>query len=284
MLTAAGDRPVVPVPMGTIYDAVMAVQERQVDWSLVPIENSMEGSVSVTLDTLASEAGDVRIAGELVLAVRQCLIAREQLSAPEIDTVVSHPHAAGQCSRLLRTELGHARVLAATSTADAVRMVSESDRRSWAALGTRLAARLYGCLVLREGVEDRHDNETRFVWLGSGAGAGGVQAGAGGAGRAGAGGAGPPVPAREAAMKSSLVFWGPGADGPGWLVGCLDEFARRSVNLTKIESRPRRERLGRYMFFLDLDGALDDAPVAEAVAGLRARCQEVRELGSYPAA
>jgi prephenate dehydratase len=261
------------LPLATIYDAVMAVQEGRADWSLVPIENSMEGSVSVTLDTLAGEAADVRIVGELVLAVRQCLIAATEIPLTQIDTVVSHPQAAGQCARFLRAELGGARVLAATSTADAVRTVAESGERSWAALGTRLAAQVYRCAVLREGVEDRPDNETRFVWLapttrrveplpvGHAADGGG-----------------------PAATKTSLVFWGPGDDGPGWLVGCLDEFARRGVNLTKIESRPRRLELGRYMFFIDLDGALQDEPVAAAVAGLRALCQEVRELGSYAAA
>lgn len=275
LLSSTGDRPLQHVPTTTIYDAVMAVQDGRVEWALVPIENSVEGSVSTTLDTLAGPARDVRIAGELVLAVRQSLIAREQLDIEQVDTVVSHPHAAGQCARLLRGELGHARVLAATSTADAVRIVSESPERTWAALGTRLAAELYHCVVLREGVEDRHDNETRFVWL----------APAGRADLAAPGVGAGSEPARGApAMKTSLLFWGPGADGPGWLVACLDEFARRRVNLTKIESRPRRERLGRYMFFVDLDGARDDGPVSEALAGLRGLCEEVRELGSYPAA
>jgi prephenate dehydratase len=271
LLADTGHGAVAGVPMPTIYDAVMAVQDGRVDWSLVPIENSTEGSVSVTLDTLAREAGAVQIVGELVLAVRQCLIAREPLAPEEVTTVVTHPQAAGQCAGFLRSTLAHARVLAASSTADAVRMVSEAPERSWAALGTRLAGELYGCVVLAEGVEDRHDNETRFVWLAA-------------APRAAAA---PPRRGRgEAAapMKTSLVFWGPGADGPGWLVACLDEFARRAVNLTKIESRPRREQLGRYMFFLDLDGAVGEESVRDAVAGLQGRCQEVRVLGSYPAA
>jgi prephenate dehydratase len=263
-----------PVPIATIYDAVMAVQEDRVRWSLVPIENSIEGSVTVTLDTLAGEAADVVVVGELVIAVRQCLIASSPLALDEIETVVSHPQAAGQCARFLRAELPGADVRTASSTADAVRIVSEAREPLWAALGTRLAAELYGCVVLRDGVEDRHDNETRFVWLA----------------RAGRGEpSAPPVrsPARADAgsrWKTSLLFWGPGADAPGWLVDCLGEFARRRVNLTKIESRPRRERLGRYMFFADLEGAAAEPSVAAAITGLRGHCEEVRVLGSYPAA
>ena len=270
LLADTGPGAVEGVPAGTIYDAIIAVRDGRVDWAVVPIENSTEGSVSVTLDTLAREATEVRIVGELVRAVRQCLIAREQIAVADVETVVTHPNAAGQCAAFLRSELARARVLAASSTADAVRMVSETSEPYWAALGTALAAQLYGGVVLREGVEDRHDNETRFVWL-----AGPARAGER-----------PPRLAGDvaAAMKTTLVFWGLGADGPGWLVGCLDEFARRAVNLTRIESRPRREQLGRYMFFVDLEGGLEDERVREAVTGLEGLCQEVRALGSYPVA
>jgi prephenate dehydratase len=259
------------LPQATIYDAVMAVHDGSVDWALVPIENSIEGSVTVTLDALAGEAADVVIVGELVTAVRHCLIARRQLPLGEVDTVVSHPQASGQCARFLRKHLPQARVLPASSTADAVRIVSEARDGAWAAIGTRLAAQIYACTVLRDGVEDRADNETRFVWLAHEHRRGG----------------GPPLAAEQAragSWKTSLVFWGPGADGPGWLVSCLDEFARRGINLTKIESRPRRERLGHYMFFADLQGRARDEPVAAAIAGLGGHCEQVRVLGSYPAA
>ena len=143
----------------------MAVHDGVVEYALVPIENSLEGSVSATLDVLAMDAPDVRIIGEAVLAIRQCLIARTQLELGEIDTVVSHPQASGQCARFIRTRLSGAHVLPATSTAEAVRIVAEHDG-PWAALGSRFAAERYGCEVLRSGVEDVPDNETRFVWLG----------------------------------------------------------------------------------------------------------------------
>jgi prephenate dehydratase len=258
-----------PTALETIRDAVMAVQERVVEWSLVPIENSIEGSVTVTLDTLAGDASEVAIVGEVVLPVRHYLIARTPLELGQIQTIVSHPHVPGQCTRFLHEHLAHARVVAATSTAEAVRIVAEREDKLWAAIGTRLAAGLYGCEVIAEGIQDREDNETRFVWLArtdSSAGA-------------------PPLrlPA-STASKTSLVFWGPGGDRVGWLVLCLDEFARRAINLTKIESRPMRERLGHYMFFVDLEGSLAEEIVSEALAGLRGICEQVRVFGSYPTA
>lgn len=260
---------VTPVALQTVRDAVMAVQEGAVEWALVPIENSIEGSVTITLDTLVTDAIDVRIVGEVVLPVRHYLIAAAPTSLAAIDTVVSHPHVPGQCTRFLHQQLSHARFVAATSTAEAVRLVAERDEGSMAAIGTRLAAELYSCVVIREGIQDREDNETRFVWLARG------DSGLGA----------PPLrtPAGSA-QKTSIVFWGPGADRAGWLVLCLDEFARRDINLTKIESRPRRERLGHYMFFVDLEGSPDRGGVSDALAGLRGLCEQVRVLGSYPAA
>jgi prephenate dehydratase len=279
-----------PVAFETIRDAVMAVQDGEVEWSLVPIENSIEGSVTVTLDALAGDASDVAIVGETVLPVRHYLIARTPLELGEIATIVSHPHVPGQCTRFLRERLAHARVVAAASTAEAVRLVAEREivadtnaveggRREseagrggggeWAAIGTQLAADLYGCTVIAEGIQDREDNETRFVWL---------------AHRDSPAGAPPLRSPTAAGHKTSLVFWGPGADRAGWLVLCLDEFARRGINLTKIESRPMRERLGHYMFFVDLEGSIADEIVSDALAGLRGLCEQVRVLGSYPTA
>jgi prephenate dehydratase len=269
LLASAEPGAVQPVACETIRDAVLAVQEQNVRWALVPIENSIEGSVTVTLDTLTGEAGEVRIVGEAVLAVRHCLIAAQAAALGEIRTVLSHPHVPGQCTHFLHEQLPHARLGAASSTAEAVRIVAERKDPALAAIGTRLAAQLYECALLREGIQDREDNETRFVWLA----------------HAGLEPSGPPL--REGpggAAKTSIVFWGPGADRSGWLVLCLDEFARRDINLTKIESRPRRERLGHYMFFVDLEGSEQDARVRDALAGLGPLCEQVRVLGSYRAA
>ena len=147
------------------------------------------------------------------------------------------------------------------STADAVRAVAASAE-PWAALGAASAARIYGCVVLREGVEDNPDNVTRFVWIA-------------------------PATARPTgagAWRTTLVFSEIGADHPGALVEALTEFSSRDVNLTRIESRPLKRGLGRYMFFLDLEGAADEGPVAEAIRALRGKAESVRILGSYPIA
>jgi prephenate dehydratase len=256
------------VPLPAIYDTVMAVHERLVERALVPIENSLEGSVNATLDALAMETEDVAILGEVVHPIRQCLIARTELALSEVQTVVSHPQANAQCARFIRTRLPQARVLSGSSTADAVRMVAGHDG-PWVALGNRLAAERYGCLVLRAGVEDVADNETRFVWLGPV----GSEPGA----------PGDPEPARGP-WKTAIVFWGVGSEAPGWLVRCLSELATRDVNLTRIESRPRKQGLGRYMFFVDLEGRDDEPHVAEALASLRSHVEALRLLGSFPAA
>jgi prephenate dehydratase len=257
-----------PVPLPTIFDTVMAVHTGAVERALVPIENSLEGSVNATLDALAIETEDVAIVGEVVKPIRHSLIARVELELDEIEAVVSHPQATAQCARFIRTQLPGARVLAGSSTADAVRLVAEHDG-PWAALGNRFAAERYGCVVLRAGVEDVAGNETRFVWLA----------------RVGTAAGAPWDPNPPLGpWKTAIVFWGVGADAPGWLVECLGEFASRRVNLTRIESRPRKQGLGHYMFFLDLDGRDTEPHVAEALAGLGAHVEVVRVLGSFPAA
>jgi prephenate dehydratase len=252
------------VPFASIHETVMAVDDGGVDRALVPIENALEGGVPATLDALAVDASDVAIVGEAVMAIRNCLVAREDLALDAIAVVVSHPQPLAQCARFLRGELPQAEVRATTSTAEAVRTIAASTE-PWAALGPRSAAQRYHCRVLREGVDDDPDNATRFVWLG----------------RAGT----DPVGADHATgWKTSVVFAGAGDLQPGWLVRCLSEFAFRGVNLTKIESRPRRGRLGHYLFHIDMDGRADEKTVADAVQALHAHCEVVRLLGSYPAA
>jgi prephenate dehydratase len=266
LLTGASEGAVEPVPVASIPEAVTALREARVELALAPIENSLEGSINVTLDLLAEQAGAVRIAAESVLGVRHCLIAAREIELADVATVISHPQVPGQCTRFLRTELPRASVQAAASTAEAVRGVVAADDGSSAALGTALAAEIYGGIVLREGVEDRDDNQTRFVWLA----------------RAGEDPA--PLPLRGdggGEPRSAIVFWGAGARHSGWLVRCLDEFATRDINLHKIESRPRREQLGDYMFFLELAGDEREERVAAALEGLRALCERVLVLGSY---
>ncbi len=250
LLAGAAPGAVEPVALASIHDAVVALRDGEVELSIVPIENSLEGSIDVTLDLLAEEAPGVQIVGETLLRVRHSLIAASDVPLQEIATVVSHPQVPGQCARFLRGELPRAEILPAASTAEAVRTVVAAGDPAMAALGTSLAAEIYGATVLREGVEDRADNETRFVWLARAEdGPPPLRAGAAGAGR-----------------RCSIVFWGPGAERPGWLVRCLSEFASREINLTKIESRPRREELGSYMFFADLAAVLGSYGAAARAA------------------
>jgi prephenate dehydratase len=257
---ALGDESVEELPAASVYEAITAVQAGAADRALVPFENSIEGAVTATLDTLALDATDVTIVGEHDLPITHCLIAREQIALEQIEVVLSHPQASAQCARFIRERLPGAEVRGAASTADAVRIVSESDQ-PWAALGAASAARLYGAAIVLDGVEDEPDNVTRFVWI--------APAGTEAAGQ------GP--------WRSSLVFSELGADHPGALVEALQEFSERQVNLTRIESRPLRGKgLGRYMFFIDLEGAATDDVVAEAIEGLRTKAESVRVLGSYP--
>ena len=259
LLAAVGDRVVETVPRSTFYEAIVAVTEGEADRALVPFENSIEGSVRATLDALAFDAPSVRIVGEYDLAVTHNLIARAEIELEDVEVVVSHPQANAQCARFIRESLPNAEARGAPSTAEAVRLVSESDR-PWAALGGISAATLYGAVVLREGIEDEPDNVTRFVWVAPE----GTEA------------------SGEGAWRTTLIFSELGADHPGALVDALTEFSRREVNLTRIESRPRRRGLGSYMFFVDLEGRDSDPVVAEAIEALRGKAESVRVLGSYP--
>jgi prephenate dehydratase len=252
------------VPFASIHETIAAVEDGEADLALVPIENALEGGVNATLDALAGDDRGVTIVGEAVLAIRNCLIAARELTPAEVVVVVSHPQPLAQCERFLRAELPGAEVRAAPSTADAVRTVAAAGH-PWAALGPRGAAARYGCVVVRDGVDDDPGNATRFVWLAPS-------------------GTPPPAWAGERGWKTSVIFAGAGDAQPGWLVRCLSEFAFRGVNLTKIESRPRRARLGHYLFHVDMEGRGDDGPVADAVAALHAHCEDVRILGTYPAA
>ena len=249
-----------PVAYPTVYETVMAVHYGETDRALVPIENSLEGGVAATLDALATEASDVRIVAEHIHPIHHCLIASRPIEVADVTRVISHPQAMAQCTALLRGPLASAEHVSAGSTAEAARAVAETDE-PWAAISSGLAAELYGCVILRADVEDSGDNETRFVWL---------------------------APADDAqgsgGDKTSIVFWGFNDESPGALVNVLRELSDREINLTRIESRPRRVGLGHYMFFADLVGEASEARVAEALDALRRRVEELRVLGSYTSA
>jgi prephenate dehydratase len=256
---ALGEAEFEPLRTDTVFDAIQAVVEGRADRALAPYENSIEGSVRGTLDILAFDAPNVAIVGEHDYPVRQHLITREGVGLDQIEAVLSHQQGLAQTARFLRENLPGIELRSVSSTAAAVRMVSESPR-PWAAVGSRAAAALYGCRILREGIQDEQNNVTRFVWLAPE-------------------GTAPPAGER---WKTSLIFSELGEDRPGALVDALAEFSSRDINLSRIESRPQRSELGRYFFFVDADGSLDDDAVAAAIDALRTKAESVRILGSYP--
>jgi prephenate dehydratase len=252
------------VPFATERETILAAESGAVAAALVPIENSLEGGVNATLDTLIHGAEGVQIVGEEVLPVSHALVARPGLALQDVRAVASHPQALAQCRRWLAEHLPRRAAIAATSTAEAVRVVAGGEEPH-AAIGTTTAARLYDAAVLAEGIEDEHGNETRFLWVAAGATA-------------------PFGRADGRPSKTSIVFHGAGDASPGWLVRCLSELAFRGINLTRIESRPLKRRLGHYLFLADLQGHVEDPEVAEAIDRLHVHAEVVRVLGSYPAA
>jgi prephenate dehydratase len=251
---AKGDE---PSPQPTFAAAYAALRRGEVDGALLPIENSIEGSVGATLDLLVHEPGPL-IRRELLLPVRQHLLARSGVRLEDVKRVISHPQPFGQCSRFLRERLPEASLEPALSTADAARKVSAGAEDA-AAIGSRAAAERYGLALLAESIQDVDENVTRFVLLAA---------------------------ADEAPTgrdRTSIAFT-LDRDRPGGLYEVLGELARRGINLSKVESRPMKEALGHYVFFLDFERHRLDPEAAAALAGVRALVDRLYLLGSYPQA
>ena len=251
------------VPIRSIPEVIAEVDQGRVEVAVVPIENAIEGSVNATLDTLAFESSpELMIQREIVLPIDMHLCARPGTSLSDVTAVVSIPHATAQCREWLARKLPGVAVQAANSTAEAARDVAEAKPAKGkagrtAAIATALAAKLYGLEILAADIEDHPDNETRFVVIGPG------------------------IPARTGHDKTTIVVF-QNQDRPGSLLGILQEFAARAVNLTKLESRPTKRGLGNYCFFIDCEGHIGDELVADVLRNLAAK-HDVRFLGSYPA-
>jgi prephenate dehydratase len=262
LLTLVGPDPKLEaVPFPTVVDCFRGVREGEVPEALVPIENSIEGSVNQTLDQLAAANGHLWIRAEVVHPVRHHLICRSALAPADLTRVLSHPHATAQCQGFLRERAPQAEIVAANSTAEAVRTVSQSDE-PWAAIGTLRAADIYGCTVVAPDIEDTEGNSTRFVLLGTEA-----------------------APAVGPGIFRTSIICAIERDRPGALLRILQEFALRAVNLSKLESRPTKTGLGRYLFFIDIEGSRErDLPVREALTAIEQQgVARVTLLGSYPA-
>lgn len=239
------------VETSTIAGVFDAVARGTTSYGVVPIENSTEGGVTSTLDGFLEY--DVHIRGELVLDVGQCLLARHE-EFGRIERVYSHPQGLGQCRRWLAQHLPGAQLVVSTSTSAAAREAADDDTS--AAVASKLSAELFGLVVVRENIQDRRENATRFVLLA------------------------PDDAPRTGTDKTSVVFSAPHERGA--LKRVLGIFDEEGINLSRIESRPSGHKLWEYVFFTDLEGHRTDEAVGRALARLGALCELVRVLGSYP--
>jgi prephenate dehydratase len=247
------------VAMRSMPEVLAATSAGDVDMGFVALENSIEGSVTLVLDQLVFDH-ELFIQREVVLTIRQNLLAPPGMTLADVKRVVSFPVASAQCRKFFAARLPDAEIVAANSTAGAVQEVAENRPPGTAALGAALAAKLYGLEILAADVEDNPDNnQTRFVLVS----------------RAG-------IPAPTGHDKTSIVCF-QRDDHPGSLHAILGQFTARNINLTKLESRPTKHSLGDYCFVIDLEGHVDDEVVADCLRDLRVQLATVKFLGSYPA-
>lgn len=243
------------IPFPSIPAVAVAVASGMAEEGVVAIENSLEGSVTDTLDLLIHESG-VFIRKELVLPIEHYLLVKPGTEAGEVKVLYSHPQALGQCRNVIERCFPKVNVVAALSNAAAVEEMMASTH-SAAAIGTRRAAELYGAEILARGIQDKASNATRFVVL--------------------ALTDHPPT----GSDKTSLCF-SFADDRPGVLCEVLQKFAERNINLAKIESRPSKESLGRYIFLIDIEGHHDDSLVSEVLKQVREVTALFKVFGSYP--
>jgi prephenate dehydratase len=243
------------LPFPTIIAATRAVEAGDADFAVVPIENSLQGTITDTVDLLIQDDG-IAICREIVLPIEHCLMVQPGAGRSGIRVVYSHPQSLGQCRRYLEKNLPDAATEASLSNSAAVEVMMKTPGA--AAIGPARAADIYGATIIERGIEDSPVNKTRFVAL-----------------------------AREGVAptghdKTSLAF-AVAHDRPGTLVSVLHEFADRAINLTKIESRPSGEDLGVYVFLVDIEGHRDDALIAQALAAVKEQADFFKVFGSYPA-
>ena len=251
----AYDRAAARIPYPSIPDVGAAVESMSVDEGVVPIENSIGGSVSVTLDLLIHGSG-LAIRNELVSLITHTLLGREGTMLGDIRVIYSHPQALEQCRVYIAANLPNAEPVASLSTSAAVEEMLVADLPS-AAIATEHAGELYGAHVLERGIEDFPNNMTRFVVLAT-------------------------TDHEQTGDDKTSVCFSFDDDAPGILYSVLGEFATRGINLAKIESRPTREALGSYIFLVDLEGHRDDAVVADTLREVERQTSTLKVFGSYP--
>ncbi|MFZ9340266.1 MAG: prephenate dehydratase [Ilumatobacteraceae bacterium] len=259
LLTQADLAALEHLPYRTVPDVLDAVESGEVDLGFVPIENSIEGTVNFTQDALVFDH-DLLIQREVVLDIEHCVLARPGTTLDNVKVLLSIPVATAQCHAFIRRDMPEVEVRAANSTAEAARLVAEDSSDTIAAIAPKNAARLYGLDVLRRNIADHDGNQTRFVVVGKNR-----------------------IPARTGNDKTGLVVF-QRADEPGSLIGILQEFAARRINLSQLLSRPtKRGGLGDYCFIIYADAHVSDEVMADALRDLRTKQGDVKFLGSYPA-
>jgi prephenate dehydratase len=248
------------VPYSTFHDLLIDTDRGRIDEGIAPIENSVEGTIGIVTDTLVNEV-DLKIKQEIVIPVQHYLMAKINVPPNKITEVLSHPQVIDQCKHYLRKNLSNAKIRFAFSTADAARQVAEAEVIKKldvpAAIASRSSAKLYGLSIIRSKINDYPHNSTRFVVLAK------------------------KDSMRSGSDKTSIVF-SILRDRPGGLHEVLGEFAKRRINLTKIESRPTKRTLGDYFFFIDVQGHRTDKAVSEALTAVKRKASFFKMLGSYP--
>lgn len=245
------------LPCDNFYDTVEAVKNGEALKAVLPVENSVEGTISTTLDLLV--ASNLIIEAEFNLSIVNNLLALPNVSSAEITDIISHPQPLAQCQQFIRKNWPNAKTHVAESTADAADYVSKHNKRNFAAVGNINATKHYGLELIASNINDYAENVTRFVLIGD-------------------------EPSNPTGHDKTSIVFTLAKDRPGGLYKVLGEFARDSINLTKIESRPAKKGMGDYLFFIDMEGHQEDALVAQALKAVMEQASFYKNMGSYPRA
>jgi len=243
------------IQYASIGDVILAVDSGEIDKGIVPVENSIEGSVNVTIDMLVHEV-DLFIEREIILPIRHCLITRQETSPESISLILSHPQGLAQCRRYIRSNFPGVEQRSVLSTAEAVSQVCRSSQ-PWAAIASRNAALRFGMKIVADDIQDHRNNCTRFVSIAKQYG----------------------CPCGR--DKTSIAFTVD--DRPGGLLKALQVFSQHNINLTRIESRPMRTLLGQYLFLVDMEGHCEDERISKILGIICKESKFYKFLGSFPA-
>ncbi|NLK86706.1 MAG: prephenate dehydratase [Clostridiaceae bacterium] len=249
-----GSKKCVSVDFASIPEIFMAFAQNMLDEAVVPLENSIEGAVNATMDMISQDTG-LMIKAEIIIPVRACLLAKKGTDIADIRFVLSHPQPLGQCRRFLCSSMSHAQTKAVSSTAAAAEEAAAGSG-DIAAIASRTAAEVYGLDILKEDIQDQDNNFTRFIIIAK------------------------DDAARTGNDKTSIVF--STEDAPGSLYRVLGIFSLWDINMTRIESRPAKNKLGRYIFFVDIEGHREDEDLRDALTMVKKKTSFLRILGSYP--